>query len=130
MEDALIGYLDTHVVVWLANGSLERITKPARNAMEQSDLLISPMVMLELEYLHERNRITLPARDVFLKLEYEIGLRVCDLPFPRVANVALDEKWTRDSFDRMIVAQAKANGLATLVSADEEIQHHYPRTIW
>jgi PIN domain nuclease of toxin-antitoxin system len=126
----LTGYLDTHVVVWLANGSLERITETARRAIEQQDLLISPMVMLELEYLHERNRILLSARDVFLKLEHEIGLRVCELPFPDVANVALDEKWTRDSFDRMIVAQAKANGLAPLVSADEEIAKHYPRTIW
>lgn len=126
----MTGYLDTHVVVWLAEGSLQRITEAARGAIEQSDLLISPMVMLELEYLHERNRITLPARDVFLKLEHEIGLRVCDLPFPRIANVALDEKWTRDSFDRMIVAQAKANGLAQLVSADEEIRRHYPRVVW
>ncbi|MGC2162044.1 MAG: type II toxin-antitoxin system VapC family toxin [Silvibacterium sp.] len=126
----MIGYLDTHVVVWLADGSLKRITEAARSAIEQSDLLISPMVMLELEYLYERNRITLPARDVFLKLEQEIGLRVCDLPFPRIANVALDEKWTRDSFDRMIVAQAKANGFALLVSADEEIRQHYPRAIW
>jgi PIN domain nuclease of toxin-antitoxin system len=45
-------------------------------------------------------------------------------------NTALDEKWTRDPFDGMIVAQAKANGFAFLVSADEEIAEHYPRTIW
>ncbi len=88
------------------------------------------MVMLELAYLYERKRITLPARDVLLKLEHEIGLRVCGLPFPQVANAALDELWTRDAFDRVIVAQAKANGLAPLISADEEIQQHYPRTIW
>lgn len=126
----MIGYLDTHVVVWLANGSLERITEAARRAIEENDLLISPMVVLELEYLHERNRILLPARDVLLKLEHEIGLGVCGLPFGQVAQVALSEKWTRDSFDRMIVAQAKANGLARLISADEEIEKHYPRTIW
>jgi hypothetical protein len=30
----------------------------------------------------------------------------------------------------MIVAQAKANGLAPLVSADEEIKNNYPRTAW
>lgn len=126
----MTGYLDTHVVVWLANGSLERLTRRARRLIEQNDLLISPMVMLELAYLHERKRITLSARDVFLKLEHEIGLRVCGLPFPQVANAALDERWTRDAFDRVIVAQAKANGLAPLVSADEEIRKHYPRTVW
>jgi PIN domain nuclease of toxin-antitoxin system len=42
----------------------------------------------------------------------------------------LDEKWVHDPFDRMIVAQPKANGLALLVSADEEIRSHYPRTAW
>jgi hypothetical protein len=30
----------------------------------------------------------------------------------------------------MIVAQAKANGLALLVSPDEEIEKHYLRTAW
>jgi hypothetical protein len=30
----------------------------------------------------------------------------------------------------MIVAQAKANGLAVLISPDEEIEKHYPRTAW
>jgi PIN domain nuclease of toxin-antitoxin system len=70
------------------------------------------------------------ARDLHLKLEKEIGLRLCDQPFPLIATLALSETWTRDPFDRMIVAQSRANGLAPLVSADEEIASHYPRTVW
>lgn len=127
---SVIAYLDTNVMVWLAQGSLSRIGKKARGVLEQADLLVSPMTLIELEYLHEVSRIVLPSRDVLLKLEHEIGVRVCDLPFPEVASVAVSEKWTRDPFDRMIVAQAKANGLASLVSADEEIRAHYPRTVW
>jgi PIN domain nuclease of toxin-antitoxin system len=88
------------------------------------------MMLIELEYLYESKRIKLPARDVRLKIEHEIGVRVCDLSFLSVASAGLDEKWTRDPFDRMIVAHAKANGLAPLVSADKEIQKHYPRTVW
>ncbi len=126
----MIAYLDTNVVVWLAQGSLARIGKKARSVLEQADLLISPMVLVELEYLYEVSRIRLSSRDVQLKIEHEIGVRVCDLPFPLVASVVIDEKWTRDPFDRVIVAQAKANGLALLVSADEEIGKHYPRTVW
>jgi PIN domain nuclease of toxin-antitoxin system len=123
-------YLDTNVVVWLAQGRLERISRRAKSALEQGTLLMSPMVLIELEYLYELNRIKLPARDVQLKVEHEIGVRVCDLPFPSVASTALDEKWARDPFDRMIVAQAKTNGLAPLISADEEIKKNYPRTAW
>jgi PIN domain nuclease of toxin-antitoxin system len=127
---ALIAYLDTNVVVWLAQGSLARISGAAQEFLERTELLISPIVLIELEYLHEVNRIKLSSRDIQLKIEHELGVRVCDLPFPLVASVTLDEKWTRDPFDRMIVAQAKANGLAALVSSDEEIAKHYPRTIW
>lgn len=123
-------YLDTNVVVWLAQGDLTRIGQKAQSLLEQAELLISPMVLIELEYLYEVHRIKLRARDLQLKIEHEIGVRVCDLPFATVSYVMLDEKWTRDPFDRMIVAQAKANGLAYLVSADEEIAAHYPRTVW
>ncbi len=131
----MIAYLDTNIVVWLAQGNLaqgniNRLSGKAQDLLEEAELLISPMVLIELEYLYEVNRIKLPARDVQLKIEHEIGVRVCDLSFSSVANVTLDEKWTRDPFDRMIVAQAKANGLAFLVSADEEIRKHYPRTVW
>lgn len=126
----MIAYLDTNVVVWLAQGSLTRISAKAQEVLEQADLLVSPMVLVELQYLYEVNRIKLPSRDIQLKIEHEIAVRVCDLPFPLVASVVVGEKWTRDPFDRMIVAQAKANGLAVLVSADEEIGRHYPRTVW
>ena len=54
----------------------------------------------------------------------------CDIPFATIASAALDEKWTRDPFDRLIVANAKANGFAWLISADEAIRKHYPRTVW
>jgi PIN domain nuclease of toxin-antitoxin system len=126
----VIAYLDTNVVVLLTRGNLRRFSKSVTRVLEQADLLISPMVLIELEYLYEVNRIKLSARDMQLKIEHEIGVRVCDLPFPLIASVVLEEKWTRDPFDRTIVAQAKANGLAPLVSADEEIGRHYPRTLW
>lgn len=130
LVDPVIAYLDTNVVVWLAQGDLIRISPKARGVLERADLLISPMVLIELEYLYEVNRIKLPSRDVQLKIEYEIGIRICDHSFTRIANAAVDEKWTRDPFDRIIVAQAKTNGFAFLVSADEEIEKHYTRTVW
>lgn len=126
----MIVYLDTNVVVWLAQGNLARLSEAAKGVLEKAELLISPMVLVELEYLYEVNRIKLSARDVQLKVEHEMGVRICELPFSLIASVVMDEKWTRDPFDRIIVAQAKANGLAPLVSSDEEIAQHYPRTLW
>ena len=126
----MISYLDTNVAVWLAEGKVERISLAARGRIESDDLLLSPMVLMELEYLREIQRILLPARDLLTKLAHEIGVRVCDLDFPSVVDTAVNEKWTRDPFDRIIVAQAKANGFAWLVSADTDIRRHYPRTAW
>jgi PIN domain nuclease of toxin-antitoxin system len=42
-------------------------------------------------------------------LAKEIALRVCGLPFLDVVESAAKEKWIRDPFDRLIVAQAIAN---------------------
>lgn len=123
-------YLDTRVALWLAAGKLSRFSSNTRNLLEGSDLLLSPVVLMELEYLYELKRIRLPARDIQRKMEHEIGVRLCELPFAAIAGAALDEKWTRDPFDRMIVANAKANGFAWLISSDEAIRKHYPRTVW
>ena len=46
-------YLDTHVVIWLYQKDEQRISRLARELIESSDLLVSPMVLLELEYLFE-----------------------------------------------------------------------------
>ncbi len=125
----MIAYLDTHAAIRLSHGQA-RIGRDAAQLIQRAELLVSPVVLVELEYLYEIGRLTLPAKDILRKLEHELGLRLCDLPFAEVARAALDEKWTRDAFDRIIVAQAKVNGLAPLISADEEIARHYPRTIW
>ena len=125
----MIAYLDTHTAMRLAHGR-PRIGRDAEKLVQRADLLISPMVLLELEYLYEIGRLTLPGKDIVRKLEHELGVRQCDLAFADVARAALDEKWTRDAFDRIIVAQARLNGLAPLISSDEEIAEHYPRTVW
>ncbi len=127
---SLIAYLDTNVVVWLANGKLRKLSKDAERIIKQADLLVSPMVLLELEYLFDLGRIKLRSREVQSKVERELGVQTCDLSFKSVAATAIDEGWTTDPFDRLIVAHAKANGFASLVSADEEFPKHYPRTVW
>lgn len=126
----MIAYLDTHIVQWFMQGDTKRLSRNARRLIEDADLLASPMVTFELELLNEINRAPLPWHDIQSKLRQEIGLRICDLPFDVVISAALYEDWTRDPFDRIIVANAKANGLAYLISADEDIRKHYQRTVW
>ncbi len=125
----MIAYLDTNAVIRLAHGKTGSFGRDASRLLQRAELLISPMVVFELELLYEIKRVKLPARDIQGKVEHETGARVCDIPFASIANAALDEKWTRDPFDRIIVANAKANGFAWLITDDERISKNYPRAV-
>lgn len=122
-------YLDTHVVAWLYAGQLANLPPAVHKTLDSNELLVSPMVVLELQYLHEIGRLSEPAESVMAALGTEIGLRVCDLPFPLVAGAALSESWTRDPFDRIIVSQAKLSD-RQLISKDRHIHEHYPKAVW
>ncbi len=87
------------------------------------------MVALELEYLFETGRISEPARIILQALARDIGLSLCDLPFADVAGAALRQSWTRDPFDRIIVAQA-ALRRTSLITKDADIRAHYDRALW
>jgi len=122
-------YLDTHVVEAAGQGNLRSLSKEARRLMDRAtEFRISPMVLLELEYLREIGRIRVGAREVLTRLGAEIGLRVCELPFNEVALQATSESWTRDVFDRVIVAQARV-AKAVLITRDTTIQAHYNKAI-
>lgn len=123
-------YLDTHAVIWLCEGQIEKLTPAASAAIESSEVLISPMVLIELEYLFAIKRIVKPPLALVDQLQTLIGLRVSDHPFPAVAHTALFETWTPDPFDRIIVAQARSDGYSGLITSDVKIQEHYSKTIW
>jgi PIN domain nuclease of toxin-antitoxin system len=122
-------YLDTHVAVWLYNGSSELLTPAAAQAIDANPLCVSPAVLLELQYLHEIGRISVEGSTVLQSLEASIELELCQRSFADVVAVALTQTWTRDPFDRLIVAQA-ALGNAPLLTKDQTIHAHYPRAFW
>ncbi len=126
---ATLIHLDTHVVVWLFAGQVQRLPAAAQKAINENDLVISPMVLVELQYLIEIKRLAEPVDQVLEILGRDIGLTVCDLPFLRVARRALGLTWTRDPFDRLIVSQA-AERQAPLVTRDRKIREHYPHAVW
>lgn len=122
-------YLDTHVVLWLYAGEVERLSAGARNAIEANDVRISPAVVLELQYLHEIGRLKPIAAEVVNALARDIDLRVCDRPFYKIVNEAIAETWSRDPFDRLIAANAKEQR-AILVTKDERIRQNYLLSVW
>ena len=122
-------YLDTHVVVWLYQKDLLRFSSSLLRHIEEASLLISPMVPLELQYLCETGRIREGAEPIIRYLRNAVGLSLCALPFEEVVMVAIDQQWTRDPFDRIIVAQAMVQK-RPLVTKDDTIRAYYDHAIW
>lgn len=114
-------YLDTHIVVWLRQKELEKFSKRALDTIENAHtLLISPMVMMELKYLQEIGRLTDSPYNILGDLNAMIDLRVDEVEMFDVIKKSLSLEWTRDPFDRLIVANTMVRDYP-LLTKDEKI---------
>ena len=130
VSQTVISYLDTNIAIFLHSGNLMQLTQRATEQIENGDLLVSAMVMLELEMLYEKGTIKYAASQILSDLNQQIGLSVCQFPMAVVMGAALRVKWTREPGDRIIVANAIANNEAPLVTSDRRIHAQYPNAIW
>lgn len=122
-------YLDTHVVVWLYGGRLNLFSESIKVLLREQDLFISPIIRLELQYLYNLDRINADADTVVADLSQRIGLSVCQKSFNNIISKALQMTWTRDPFDRILVAHASVNN-NILLSKDQLIRQNYPHAQW
>lgn len=122
-------YLDTHAVVWLYTGDIKRLMPGVRRLIEDSELYVSPAVILELQFLKEIKRVTVEPILMIETLSASIGLKVCEQPFIDIIRASLSQVWTRDPFDRMIVGNAALNG-TTLITKDSMILDNYEHAYW
>lgn len=105
--------LDTNAVIWM-DQSHPRTRKLARSV---SRLRVSPATLLELQMLEEIGRLRLRqrVRGVIDSDDWDID----EPPVSEWFEQSAEESWTRDPFDRLIVAHARLRGfrLATGDSA-------------
>jgi len=127
---AAVTYLDTHVAVWLYAFGADWLSEAAVDELSRADdLRISPMARLELQYLYEIGRVTEPAPVVVDALHASLGLVLCDSAFGAVVREAERYTWTRDPFDRLIVAQAALHE-AALITKDRTLHENYAGALW
>lgn len=126
----VVAYLDTNIAIFLHAGDVRRLTRRAAEQIENSDLLVSAMVMLELEMLFEKGALKYSAQEILSDLNQQIGVSVCQLPMAAVMRSALALKWTREPGDRIIVANAIANNEAPLITSDRRIHEEYRNAVW
>jgi PIN domain nuclease of toxin-antitoxin system len=110
---AAVILLDTNAVIWM-----DRNHPRARKLARATRLLVSPATVLELQLLEEIGRIRLRsgAHGIVEADAWEIDEPPASDWFERAA----EESWTRDPFDRLIVAHARLRGWR-LATADRSV---------
>jgi PIN domain nuclease of toxin-antitoxin system len=106
--------LDTHALIWLSSG--HRRARPLR---DRGRLFISPASLLEMQMLIEAGRLGLRASslDAF---GADARWTLDDPPGASWFRKACDFTWTRDPFDRLIVAHARLRNWR-LATADDHL---------
>ena len=121
-------HLDAHIAVW-ALASRGRLSSAARRLLGQETCQVSPIVLLEIETLFELRRVVSDGAETLGRLGQQIGLTMCETPFSQVIGTARTFAWTRDPFDRLIVANAMAER-AQLLTADATILANFKDAVW
>jgi PIN domain nuclease of toxin-antitoxin system len=107
----------------------EKFGDTGRELINNHEIFVSPIVRLQLQYLYEIQRVTDEAQTIVTDLCNRIGLLICDKPFDLIVTRALTWSWTRDPFDRLIVANAALND-NYLLSKDQNILENYAFGRW
>lgn len=121
-------FLDTHVFVRLY-AEPKAVPSAILAMLNIHDLRISPTVLLETEYFHEIKRVDRSANNIYQDLHLRLGITVDNTDFSAITQNALELSWTRDPFDRLIVAHA-ATLKSPLITSDGTILQHYEKAIW
>jgi len=107
--------LDTHVLIWQQEGRLDRIGSATEAIKAAEELVVSVVSFVEIGIKAATGKLRMPAglREHVLDsgarilgLSPEHGLGVAELPLHH-----------RDPFDRLLISQARSEGL-TIVTAD------------
>ncbi len=124
--------LDAHAFLWFIGGD-ERLTSKARSSIESSEnrCLVSAATLWEIAIKTSlgRLRLAMPFKDLIADQLRRNGFRLLPIE-PEHLDVLVPLPFHhRDPFDRLLVAQAKAEGMA-IVSADSALDAYGVTRLW
>jgi PIN domain nuclease of toxin-antitoxin system len=119
--------LDTHVFLWW-RGEPARLTENARSRIATADIVfVSAVTAWEAAIKASLGRLDLP--DTIEAGVLASGFEKLLITFSHAERVASLPIHHRDPFDRMLVAQAQAEGL-TLVTHDRLLEPYEVEILW
>lgn len=123
--------LDTHAFLWFAAGD-RRLSRRARAAMEddQAELYISAASVWELAIKASLGRVVLPSTmDAYIREKATGGYRQLPITWAHAAAVEQLPLHHRDPFDRLLIAQARADRYP-VVTRDRVFRRYGIDVIW
>lgn len=122
-------FLDTHAAIFLWEGRTEVFGPGSRELLERSALHVSPLVRLEMGFLEEVGKLKVDPDHILGSLAADLGVTMTSDPLEALIPHAMPLSWTRDPFDRLLVATALLHQ-APLVTRDTRIHENFAGAIW
>ena len=121
--------LDTSTLLW-ALGEPERLSSRARRLVESGDNVVSIASYWEVVIKTQKGLLAIPDLASWWRHATELtAARVLPIRASHVAALAALPMLHRDPFDRILIAQAIAEGLP-FVTSDEPIRQYQVQTLW
>jgi PIN domain nuclease of toxin-antitoxin system len=124
-----IAYLDTHIIVALFKGNSSYFSTNAVKTINENNLYFASISKLELQLFFEIGRLQYAPGIILNELSKNIGLCEGIYSYTEVTDKSLEINFTRDPFDRMIVAESAIDS-NPLITKDENILQNYTNAIW
>ena len=124
--------LDAHAALWFFQAD-SRLPASARERIEEAgtDAHVSVASIWEIAIKVSLNKLTLPDEfeTLFPSSIAESGLTLLPISVPHLAAVRRLQHHHRDPFDRLLIAQAKVEGM-TLVTCDPHFPAYGVPLLW
>lgn len=119
--------LDTHVLLWILSGSKK--LKTLSWLKNFPHWMVSPISLLEMKFLKEAGRLEVDFEPVISRLKQDERFRIDSIPLEDICEAAFGLVWTRDPFDRLLVAHSMAASFP-LGTCDTLIQKNYSHVVF
>jgi len=124
--------LDTCAFLWFQADS-PHLSPAARNCIldPANDVYLSAVSVWEIARKYAQGRLSLPSHPSTLIPAVREGSGIASLSFTETDALAAEklERFHKDPFDRMLIAQALMGGLA-IVTSDRAFEAYPVRVIW
>jgi PIN domain nuclease of toxin-antitoxin system len=124
--------LDTEVFVWSLKEP-EKLNQAALTILKDSsqEIFLSAVISWEIVIKFALGKLALPKEPAQIIAEILANFATQPLPITHVHSIAVGELplYHRDPFDRMLIAQARKEGMA-LMTADSELRQYPVEILW